>query len=72
LFARNCSGSRAIDTRSSKTIEQHEFRGWGASCDAYHSAYLTLAISVGSRRDDVVGFCAKLSDVLRKQDALKE
>jgi O-phospho-L-seryl-tRNASec:L-selenocysteinyl-tRNA synthase len=67
LFARNCSGARAVDCSEARTVDGVAFRGWGASTDKYVSPYFTVAVAIGSTQEDVDLFCTKLGKLLREE-----
>jgi O-phospho-L-seryl-tRNASec:L-selenocysteinyl-tRNA synthase len=67
LFARNCSGARAVDCAEVKTFDGVEFRGWGASADDYACPYFTVAVAIGSTQEDIDLFCTKLAKLLREE-----
>lgn len=67
LFARNCSGARAVDCAEAKQIDGVQFRAWGASADVYVSPYFTVAVAIGSTQEDIDLFCAKLAKLLHDE-----
>ena len=64
LFLRRISGARVVQPGASKTIVNTHFTGWGSSNDAYPTAYVTAAASIGMDFSDVDGFVAKLRSAL--------
>jgi len=66
LFKRNVEGSRVVTSAETKTIENHQFRGWGSHCSKYPKPYITAAATIGMERSDVDTFVKKLEDCLKK------
>ena len=64
LFLRCVSGTRVVSSREVKNISGHSFTGWGSHHDAYPTAYLTAAATVGMTRVDVQQFLSRLAKVM--------
>lgn len=60
LFKRSVSGTRVVPRGITKQVAGVTFEGFGAHCDAYPSDYLTVAAAVGTSKQDILAFVAKL------------
>jgi O-phospho-L-seryl-tRNASec:L-selenocysteinyl-tRNA synthase len=61
LFSRCVSGTRTVPTGRTEEVGGVRFQGYGAHHDAYPVAYLTAAATLGTTREDVDDFCARLA-----------
>jgi len=66
LFRRHVGGCRVVTGLEVKTIEGHEFIGWGAHHSNYPTPYLTAASTIGMERKDIDWFIKKLDECYRK------
>lgn len=64
LFLRCVSGTRVVSCHETKAICGHSFKGWGSHHDAYPTAYLTAAATIGMTAVDVQQFLARLAKVM--------
>jgi O-phospho-L-seryl-tRNASec:L-selenocysteinyl-tRNA synthase len=64
LFARCASGARVVAPGKVESVAGLEFRGYGAHCDAYPHAYLTVAAALGTSPSDVDEFLRRLGACL--------
>ena len=71
LYARRCSGPRAILATERRCIEGIEFIGYGAHVAHYPCAYLSMACAIGITQRDVEVFCERLDAVLRQVVAVQ-
>ena len=60
LFKRSVSGTRVVARGITKQVAGMNFEGFGAHCDAYPNDYLTVAAAVGTSKQDILAFVAKL------------
>ncbi len=60
LFARGASGARVIVPGKQQTVAGIQFQSYGASCDNYPHAYVTVAAAIGSTRKDIDEFLKRL------------
>lgn len=60
LWHRRVSGARVIARGTAQKVAGIEFSGYGSSCDAYGSHYVTAAAAIGGSVAEVDAFCAKL------------
>ena len=60
LFKRCISGTRVVARASEQSVAGIDFVGYGAHCDAYPCAYLTVAAALGTSKQDVDHFLSKL------------
>ena len=60
LFSRCASGARVIVPGKTQEVAGVAFAGYGASCDAYPHAYLTVAAAIGSTEEDAAEFIRRL------------
>ena len=60
LFARGASGARVVVPGKFQQVAGINFQGYGASCDNYPSAYLTIAAAIGSKLEDIDEFLKRL------------
>lgn len=60
LFARGASGARVVAPGKVQEVAGIKFQGYGASCDNYPSAYLTVAAAIGSTKEDIDEFLRRL------------
>jgi O-phospho-L-seryl-tRNASec:L-selenocysteinyl-tRNA synthase len=65
MFYRGVSGMRVVPRRVSKSVDGHEFAGFGAHCDSYPRTYATVACAIGMRAEEWAEFLPRLTDVLR-------
>lgn len=61
LFSRAVSGTRVVVPGKTQEVGGITFRGFGASHDAYPVPYFTAAAALGTTRQDVDAFCARLA-----------
>ena len=61
LFSRAVSGTRVVVPGKTQEVGGITFRGFGASHDAYPVPYFTAAAALGTTREDVDAFCARLA-----------
>ena len=61
LFSRAVSGTRVVAPGKTQEVGGITFRGFGASHDAYPVPYFTAAAALGTTREDVDAFCARLA-----------
>jgi len=64
LFVRCVSGTRVISSMECKTINGHEFQGWGAHYNQYPSPYLTAAATIGMTTCDIDQFLQRFTKVM--------
>lgn len=64
LFSRCVSGTRVVVRGVRQTVAGHEFRGYGAHCDAYPSDYLTVAAALGTSEAEVEEFVRRMGKCL--------
>lgn len=60
LWQRRVSGVRVIARGVQQQVAGLEFQGYGSSCDAYGSHYVTAAAAIGGTTAEADVFCAKL------------
>jgi O-phospho-L-seryl-tRNASec:L-selenocysteinyl-tRNA synthase len=60
LFARGASGARVVVPGKRQEVAGMEFKGYGASCDDYPYAYLTVAAAIGGSAAELDEFIARL------------
>lgn len=61
LFSRAVSGTRVVVPGKTQEVGGITFCGFGASHDAYPVPYFTAAAALGTTREDVDAFCARLA-----------
>ena len=61
LFSRAVSGTRVVVPGKTQEVGGITFHGFGASHDAYPVPYFTAAAALGTTREDVDAFCARLT-----------
>jgi len=66
LFRRHVGGCRVVTGLEMKSIEGHQFRGWGAHHNGYPTPYLTAAATIGMERKEIDEFIKKLDECYRK------
>lgn len=64
LFNRCVSGTRVIGKGAKQQVAGIDFEGFGAHCDDYPHAYLTVAAALGTKRSDVDGFLVRLEKAM--------
>ena len=66
LFLRSISGVRFIDVRKGacKSVDGIQHVCYGAHIDNYPESYLTVAVALGTTKEDIVNFCNKLLSLL--------
>ena len=78
LFSRAVSGTRVVVPGKTQEVGGITFCGFGASHDAYPVPYFTAAAALGTTREDVDAFCARLARAFTdfrkkaKKDAARE
>jgi len=60
LFSRCVSGTRTVGRGGSSEVAGRRFAAFGSHADAYPHAYFTAAAAVGTTREEVDVFCARL------------
>jgi len=65
LFTRGVSGTRVVAS-TTKSLEGHNFTGWGAHTDQPFQAYLTAAAAIGMEEEEIHLFVKRLEKVLQK------
>lgn len=60
LFKRSVSGTRVVARGVTKQVAGIDFEGFGAHCNAYPHDYLTVAAAVGTNKQEILSFIAKL------------
>ena len=61
LFSRAVSGTRVVAPGKTQEVGGITFHGFGTSHDAYPVPYFTAAAALGTTREDVDAFCARLT-----------
>ena len=66
LFLRRVSGPRVVaQTEKSKKVDYLDFKNFGAHNDDFSESYLTAAVAVGSKHEELRLFIARLEEVLK-------
>ena len=60
LFKRSVSGTRVVARGVTNHVAGVTLEGFGAHCNAYPNDYLTVAAAVGTTKQDILAFVAKL------------
>ena len=60
LFKRSVSGTRVVARGVTSHVAGIDFEGFGSHCNAYPNDYLTVAAAVGTSKQDILAFVAKL------------
>ena len=60
LFKRSVSGTRVVTRGVRIQVAGVDFEGFGAHCNVYPNDYLTVAAAVGTSKQDILAFVAKL------------
>ena len=60
LFKRSVSGTRVVARGVTTHVAGVSFEGFGAHCNAYPNDYLTVAAAVGTSKQDILAFVAKV------------
>lgn len=66
LFLRGVSGTRVITTFETKTMGEYKFKCWGSHTSICSTSYLTAAVALGIRKDEIDIFIAKLDKIFTK------
>lgn len=66
LFLRGVSGTRVITSFETKTMKEYKFQCWGSHTSICSTPYLTAAVALGIRKDEIDIFIAKLDKILTK------
>ena len=66
LFQRGVSGTRIVNKNDTKSINGHEFRGWGASTSNFKSIYFTAACSIGLEESEIDVFLRRLKKIFNE------
>ena len=61
LFSRCVSGTRVVARQARQHVAGHSFIGYGAHCDDYPVAYLTVAAALGTTQEDIDEFLKRLT-----------
>jgi len=61
LFSRAVSGTRVVAPGKTQDVGGVKFQGFGASHEAYPTPYFTAAAALGTTREEVDVFCARLA-----------
>lgn len=61
LFSRSVSGTRVVARQARQHVAGHSFIGYGAHCDDYPVAYLTVAAALGTTQEDIDEFLKRLT-----------
>ena len=61
LFSRFVSGTRVVARHTRQHVAGHSFIGFGAHCDDYPVAYLTVAAALGTTQEDINEFLKRLT-----------
>ncbi|XP_063709513.1 O-phosphoseryl-tRNA(Sec) selenium transferase isoform X2 [Culicoides brevitarsis] len=67
LFKRGVSGARVVPKRDAKEICGFKFEGWGSHTSNFNQSYLTAAVGIGAKREEIDTFITKLDKVLAKE-----
>lgn len=65
LFNRFASGVRVIGHGKTASVAGVQFQDYGAHCDDSLHEYLTVAAALGTTREDIDGFLAKLDGAIK-------
>ena len=61
LFSRFVSGTRVVARQARQHVAGHSFIGYGAHCDDYPVAYLTVAAALGTTQENIDEFLKRLT-----------
>ncbi|GMH46230.1 hypothetical protein TrRE_jg6548, partial [Triparma retinervis] len=65
LFTRCATGARVVKKGERKKIGEHVLEGFGSSTEGYGTSYITAAVGVGMRREEVDGFIKRLDKAMK-------
>jgi len=72
LFSRCASGARVISPGKVAEVAGMTFQGYGASCDAYPHAYMTVAAAIGTTEAEVDEFLRRLTVCVEEYKARRK